>query len=53
MYIILFIIALIVLDGYCIYKLSDGKILKSIFYPIKSGREAAEEYLEIVRRRKK
>jgi len=51
MYIIVFLIALFLLEGYCVYKMSDGEVLKSIFHPAQSGREAAKEYLEIVRRR--
>lgn len=50
MNIIAFIIVLFILGSYCIYRLSDGYILKSIFYPTQSGEEAAEEYLK---RRKK
>ena len=46
MYIIIFLIILFISGGYGIYKMSDGKVLKSYFHPSEVGREAAKEYLK-------
>jgi len=45
-YIILFIIVLLVLGIYAIYRLSDREVYYTFLHPTKSGEEAAREYLK-------